>query len=471
MTVPYDFQIANHNLVLADVLSKKGGRKRLFPDCGTIIFDEAHKLLDTARQMYGMEFEDTELEQLAAHLYRAIGTQNTDRGEIVRLCEELRRQNEQLFHSIKKTAGTGCENRSPALRFDLNCISALKALTLILQRLSVLFCNNEGGPSSRCFPSDREKSRLYAELVRQMEGTLARLTVLRDYTQSIYWLERTGTTCRICVLPKQLDCLLFEDIWSAALPYIFTSGTLSVGGDFTHIKKNIGIALCGADRVTETSKASPFDYPKNALLYLPSNMPFPDVRNAVYFTAAVEQIMALIAATHGHTLVLFTSYRMMERVFEEVRHHITAYPLFMMGKGRLNVLGDFRKSHNGVLFASDSAGEGIDLAGDILSSLIVVRLPFPVPDPVSEYEKTLYSDFHSYLNEVIVPGMLIKLRQWIGRGIRRETDTCVFSILDSRAHGRYRNDISAALPSMPVTDSIDDVRRFILGKKGENYFE
>ena len=101
----------------------------------------------------------------------------------------------------------------------------------------------------------------------------------------------------------------------------------------------------------------------------------------------------------------------------------------------------------------------------------MVRLPFPAPDPVLEYEKTLYLDFYGYLNEVIVPGMLIKLRQWFGRGIRRETDTCVFSILDSRAGRRYRNDILAALPDMPVTHQLSDVNRFIADKKSGAYFE
>ena len=142
-----------------------------------------------------------------------------------------------------------------------------------------------------------------------------------------------------------------------------------------------------------------------------------------------------------------------------------------MGKGRLEAIREFRRSGNGVLLASDSAGEGIDLAGDILSSLVVVKLPFPVPDPVLEYEKSLHENFREYLAEVIVPGMLMKLRQWIGRGIRRETDTCVFSILDCRAGGRYKNDILAALPDMPVTERIEDVGVFIRGNKPESYFE
>jgi ATP-dependent DNA helicase DinG len=168
-------------------------------------------------------------------------------------------------------------------------------------------------------------------------------------------------------------------------------------------------------------------------------------------------------------MILFTSYRMMEQVHAELCKRITAFPLFRMGKGRLDAIDAFRKSGNGILCASDSAGEGIDLAGDILSSLIVVRLPFRAPDPVLEYEKTLYDDFYGYLNEVIVPGMLIKLRQWIGRGNAGKAIP-VFSILDSRANHRYKEDILAALPDMPVTHQLSDVEQFITSKKSEAYF-
>lgn len=136
------------------------------------------------------------------------------------------------------------------------------------------------------------------------------------------------------------------------------------------------------------------------------------------------------------------------------------------------MIENFRRSGNGVLFASDSAGEGIDLPGDILSSVIIVKLPFPVPNPILEYERTKYDDFSLYVKEIITPGMIIKLRQWFGRGIRRETDTAVFSILDSRVgiYGRYRKEVLKALPDMPVVDQIGDVRRFIVKKKTEEYF-
>ena len=115
----------------------------------------------------------------------------------------------------------------------------------------------------------------------------------------------------------------------------------------------------------------------------------------------------------------------------------------------------------------------MDLPGDILSSLVIVKLPFPIPNPVSQYEQLAFQDFHDYVDEVILPEMLLKLRQWIGRGIRTETDTTVFSILDCRAglRGRYRQNILDALPDMPVTDRVDDVYKFIMEKKEEGYYK
>lgn len=457
----YDFQIANHNLILADILSRKSGRNRLFPPSGVIIFDEAHKLLDAARQMYGMTLENAELERLTASIYHAIGGNNPDKAEIVKLCEEVLLQNTLLFEALKKGAGISYDKNCCAVEINLNCILALKALMSVLRRLSVLF-----------FTTSREKRERYDRLVGRMEKLDAKLSILLNYSQSIVWLELTGAVaCRVCALPKQLDYLLFEDMWSENMPYILTSATLSVGGDFSRFKRMGGISMTEQNRIFETSKASPFDYQENALLYLPQDISSPNTEGNSYFQSVVEHLEKLTYATHGHTLILFTSYRMMEQVHAELSRRITNFPLFRMGKGRLDAIGDFRKSGNGILCASDSAGEGIDLAGDILSSLIVVRLPFPAPDPVLEYEKSLYGDFYEYLNEVIVPGMLIKLRQWIGRGIRRESDSCVFSILDSRANYRYKEDILSALPDMPVTHKLSDVKRFIAAKKPDAYFD
>ena len=120
-----------------------------------------------------------------------------------------------------------------------------------------------------------------------------------------------------------------------------------------------------------------------------------------------EDTFKLIIVTMKNTLILFTSYWLMERVFYGLKEQLSDYLSFLMGRGRLDVIRSFRRSGNGVLFASDSAGEGIDLAGDILSSLIVVKLPFPVPDPVMEYQRNLYEDFDLYLRDIIIPERML----------------------------------------------------------------
>ena len=300
-----------------------------------------------------------------------------------------------------------------------------------------------------------------------------KLTVFLNSDNYICWMEkRENSRLALCAVPMELEQILFRDIWSRMIPVIVTSGTMSVRGDFRHFNKMTGLSFAASSRIMETSKPSPFDFQSNGLLYIPERMPFPNIRDDRYIQAVMAEILQIVSATHGHTLILFTSYWLMEKVFYGLKEQLSDYPLFLMGRGRLDVINRFRRSGNGVLFASDSAGEGIDLAGDILSSLIVVKLPFPVPDPVMEYQRNQYEDFDLYRRDIIIPEMLIKLRQWFGRGIRREKDTAVFSILDSRAslRGRYRTEILNTLPTMPVTDRLMDVADFIIRKKADSYF-
>ncbi|WP_175438421.1 helicase C-terminal domain-containing protein [Fusibacter sp. 3D3] len=113
-----------------------------------------------------------------------------------------------------------------------------------------------------------------------------------------------------------------------------------------------------------------------------------------------------------------------------------------------------------------------NLTALVLNHLIIVKLPFPIPDPISEYEKTLYPDMNVYLDSVLIPKMLIKLRQGVGRLIRCETDSGVISILDSRAAhaGKYHRSVIDALPNCDVASNIDDIRKFLILKKDEAYF-
>ena len=132
----------------------------------------------------------------------------------------------------------------------------------------------------------------------------------------------------------------------------------------------------------------------------------------------------------------------------------------------------FKTMENAVLFAAGSCWEGVDFPGDMVSSLIIVKLPFAVPDPISEAEKETYESLEDYIQSIIVPDMQKKLRQGFGRAIRTETDTCVVSILDIRAvkGGKYHEDVMCALPPCQMAEELREVQDFIRSRKGVEYY-
>ncbi len=240
------------------------------------------------------------------------------------------------------------------------------------------------------------------------------------------------------------------------------------------MKKKLGLDIAPASRIVETTKPSPFDHKKNALLYISEQTPFPNTESEAYLDSIASEVEKLISASHGHAVVLFTSYKAMELVHERIAAQKLPYPIFRLSRGSgANVIEKYKRSGNGVLFASGALWEGIDIPGDILSMLIIVRLPFPVPDPVSEWERTLYGGMDEYKRLVITPEMLVKLKQAFGRLIRIETDTGVVAILDCRAGEMwdYHHHIMRALPPCRVTKSICDVETFFLENKEPAYYE
>ncbi len=206
------------------------------------------------------------------------------------------------------------------------------------------------------------------------------------------------------------------------------------------------------------------------MLYISEATPFPDPRNKAYLEAITGEIEKLVHASNGHAAVLFTSYNAMGNVFSALQKRGMPFPMFRMDKGGVREIERFKHSGNGILFASGSMWEGIDIPGDALSMLIIVKLPFPAPDPISEYERTQYNSFDEYRDCVITPEMLIRLLQGCGRLIRLETDSGVIAILDCRMNGFYREVSLAALPFCPVTSSISCVEDFYISHKAPEYF-
>jgi len=309
-----------------------------------------------------------------------------------------------------------------------------------------------------------------------MLGDLAQLADQADnialHSELICWIESGESGDRLCAIPKDLGKWLYDDQWKKGIPTILTSGTLSANGDFSHVKRELGLERLET-RLSEVSKPSPFDYQKNAMLYISETMPFPDQSSATYMERLTDEVESLIRASHGRAAVLFTSYKAMDMVWGKLKKSKLPFPMFRLGKGSVREIEKFKKSGDGILFASGALWEGIDIPGDALSMLIIVKLPFAVPDPINEFERSKYASTREFKRRVVIPAMLIKLKQGFGRLIRTMRDSGVVAILDCRANsnGIYHFPVVEALPKCEITSDVQVVEGFYRRVKSDDYFE
>lgn len=454
----FHFQICNHNYYLADVLKRKDGRRSLLPDYQVVIIDEAHKLMDAAGQMYGTIISENEIDHLMKKMLPSQSKKKSQK-DLKNKCNEVMAMNKMFFDELV--------DHIPAYSFSED---TEKFPTTITPRSSSFL--------KRLILNIHEIEKIMSYKERQF---LIELNHVMDSLKvfmievNIYWMENPKAKDQrvLASIPKKISEILGEDLWSGKQSMILTSGTIAVDGKFNYIKHHLGMDQVSDWKIEELTKGSPFNFKDNCLLYIPENMPHPNTDDSKYILRVSEEIIRLIEASNGHALVLFTSYKPLRLMYQRIKDQVPKMQLIAMNRGKNNAIDEFRKSQNGVLFATGSMWEGVNIPGDILSHLIIVKLPFPIPDPVSEYEKSLYPDMNEYLDAVLIPKMLIKLRQGAGRLIRNETDTGVVSILDSRAgvKGRYHNAVLAALPKCQVVSDVNEIHQFLKLKKEDAYFK
>ncbi|GHU95700.1 hypothetical protein FACS1894208_08970 [Clostridia bacterium] len=459
MNPKIDIQVCNHQYLIADTCRRADGIRPLIPNYQAVIIDEAHKLSQAAEQIYGYEFTNIQVPELKAVITDIHFKSKAKSADISRTAKELSRHSDKLFQLLNEVPEYSDESDRVGVFVNREIIDNIRVIRNVAQRL-------------RTDINDADVFAVHDELkrntLRQLDKTIKIAEALLDRDNLIYWTARTPEKTSLFAQPHDLDKRLCNDFWNRNLPVILTSGTLSASGDFTRVKDKLGMK--NHARHAGISVPSPFDYNRNAMLYISDTTPYPKNDSTDYLNSITNEVGKLLHASHGHAAVLFTSYRVMDIVWEKMQN--TQFPMFRLDKGGVNAIEQFKQSGNGVLFASGSMWEGIDIPGDALSMLIIVKLPFAVPDPVSDFERTRYKDFDDYKNSVIVPDMLLKLKQGFGRLIRKESDTGVVALLDSRAgrFGLYRDAVLNAMPPCEVTSSIGAVRKFINTKKSAEYF-
>ena len=457
----YDFQVCNHNYYLADANLYHKKQRTLIPKQSVAVIDEAHKLTDAAMQIFGTTFDGDAITELAHALFNHSTGNKHQRIILKDKLRELMLFRDTLFRKLIEVSSIEDkeeENRQINTHIDK---SAKETITDILRLLEGLYQYCEKDIRRNC------------NLKRLFDEVLTALPVFYDTKNIIYWLEdiEKVDSAKLCAIPTNIESKLAKVLWKNKVPKILTSGTLSDGKGFDFIKTSMGIDLVPKHTVNETSFASPFNYHDHSMLYISEKVPYPDKNDVNYIKELAKEIRRLINATAGHTAVLFTSYQLLAKVYEQIKDTIS-YTTIKMEKTTNNIVSDFKKSRNGVLFATGAFWEGVDCPGDILSSVIIVNLPFPVPSPVMEHKKKAYNSIKVFIDELVFPQMIIKLKQGMGRLIRNETDTGIVSILDYRvsAQGKYRNRVLNALLQYPMTDSIDDVKKAMRRWKDTDYF-
>ena len=434
-----DIQICNHNYLLANASHRLEERPLLLRQYQASVVDEAHKLPDAARQMYTETLSAKDMDDLCSLLQQA---------HFKGLSKRLRTA--FLTLSISCTPSFAMTKRKISIPFSLTPFrqAAIADCINLLQYIG----------SQPDMPHYLQYRLAEAE-------SLLRLFLLEVPTRILYLEFSAGGQPTFCAASNRVPQLLRSALWNTREPTILTSGTLTAAGDFDHTKQLLGLAAYAPLRHFRAE--SPFNYRKKCLLYIPARRAAAVPENQ-YLT---DQIVRLTAACHGHALVLFTSYRQMRNVYDALGGRLM-FPVFQAGRGQNRSIQQFKQSGNGVLFAAGSCWEGIDFPGDMVSLLIIAKLPFPIPDPVSNYERQQYPNLRDYINAEVIPEMQKKLRQGFGRAIRTEQDSCVVAILDERAGigGKYHDAALAALPSCPTTEKIEDVQQFIREQKRPDYF-
>lgn len=319
----------------------------------------------------------------------------------------------------------------------------------------------------------KSNSGCAASLVDKLSAFFLR----EERDDAMVWLnfDKTTDSFSLCRMPMELKTSLARSLWTAPdIHFALTSGIMTDGTGFSFFKDELGITdYLETHSVAEHSWGSPFDYASHTRLYISEDTPIPDMRDPEYIPAVAKEVVKLVKATHGHTAVLFTSYQALNVVFDMVKDELKEYPLIKMSRSGKTAIDQFRRSRNGVLFASGSMWEGVDCAGDILSSVIIVRLPFPLRSQAMELKRNVCGDIREFIRKYAVPQMILKLRQGAGRLIRTETDTGVLAILDARAAkgGAYRSRVLKALEQYPLVESVGEVEQFIRAVKDKAYFE
>lgn len=508
--------VANHSLLLADLRMENS----TLGEYQYLVIDEAHNLTSTAVRLLGFEFSFADVNNLinqisSAQKRRGVGLMSQLEGALGKSLvpqagkehlEALIRNISEQSNSLRKTvtavfteAAMRCsasdsygklrikDPDDQPLLFDLlgDLASGWKSFVKDLKAAS----NVLSSFNSKLFPNYDNLSESMASLllrVSEMEGTILTLQY-PDLENNALWIENSlrsdskNPASSLCYAPIDVSTNLNELLYETVPSIIFTSATLALRGSFKYFFSQSGLSLVPQDKIKACIVDSPFDYEHQASLMVSSFLPEP--KDMFFINQAIGCLDQIVEATDVGTMILFTSYKDLNSVYDHISEKLyhSKRPFFAQGMvgSRSSILEEFKSHTNAVLLGTNSFWEGVDIQGDSLSLLILFKLPFQVPsEPVVEalIDKLDREKKDSFMH-FMLPNALLKLRQGFGRLIRSRKDRGVVLIMDSRVskkhYGVYFKQVLPAkcLEMRSELDLISAITRFFNRTKQERYDE
>ncbi|MEN8106510.1 MAG: ATP-dependent DNA helicase [Pseudomonadota bacterium] len=441
-----DVVVINHHLLFADMALKEEGFGELLPGVDAVIIDEAHQLPEVASLFFGTSVSSHQLLDLGRDIQLEHVREAGDMAELPEAAQRL----EHIVRQLRLALG-GQDRRAAweAVEDNADVTASLAELAAGLEQLVdwLQVASERGKGLESCW----QRARVLQERLLQFQQESA--------VDSIQWFETRRRSFRLNQTPLDVAPAFSRALEVLPATWVFTSATLAVGSSFEHYAARLGL-----DAAQTLQLDSPFDYNRNALLYLPQNMPEPNARE--YTRTVVERAREVLAASAGRAFLLFTSHAALREAASLLEDDFN-YPLLVQGsKPRNELLEEFRQLGNAVLLGTSSFWEGVDVRGEALSCVIIDKLPFASPgDPVLQARiDAMRTQGRNPFMEYQLPQAVIALKQGVGRLIRDVDDRGVLVICDPRLQSRsYGRVFLGSLPDMPVIREAGPMHDFFIG--------